>query len=249
MTVVDIQVWQWVLLAFAAFLMGFSKTAIGGTVLLVIPMFASVFGGKLSTGVMLPMLLLGDFYAVRIYYKHANLKTVFELLPHTIVGILSGAWIGNRLNDHQFFIMIGLTMLICVIILSFNEFKKPGTKVAYHKWLPVLIGFACGFTSMIGNASAPIYGIYLLALGYEKNLFMGTSAIFFMLLNAMKMPFQIFVWHNITWQTLIFLPYLLVPLILGGLFGKWFLKKIDERVFRKLILLISAFAAVKMLLT
>lgn len=248
MAVEDVLMWQWALLAFAAFLMGFSKTAIGGTVLLVIPMFASVFGGKLSTGVMLPMLLLGDVYAVFIYVKYANKKTVMQLIPYTILGILAGAWLGTRMNDGEFFTMIGLSMLVCVLILTYNEIKRKDAEITYRKWFPIVIGFACGLTSMIGNASAPIYGIFLLALGYEKNLFMGTSALFFFLLNLMKMPFQIFVWHNISFETLIYLPYLLVPLIAGGLFGKWFLRRIDERVFRRLILAISAIASLKMLL-
>ncbi|NMB43725.1 MAG: sulfite exporter TauE/SafE family protein, partial [Clostridiales bacterium] len=47
----------------AALIVGFSKTAIGGVTMLVIPFLASVFGGKDSTGIMLPMLLVGDLFA------------------------------------------------------------------------------------------------------------------------------------------------------------------------------------------
>ena len=56
--------WFWVLLA--AFLVGFSKTGISGLTMLIIPIVAGIFGGKQSTGIILPMLLMGDVFAV--YY-------------------------------------------------------------------------------------------------------------------------------------------------------------------------------------
>lgn len=51
---------QCIIVMVTAFLVGFSKTGISGVLMLVIPMLASVFGGRDSTGILLPMLLVGD---------------------------------------------------------------------------------------------------------------------------------------------------------------------------------------------
>ena len=59
---------EWILLVLAALTVGLAKTGISGLIMLVIPVLANVFGGKESTGVLLPMLVIGDFFAVG-YYK------------------------------------------------------------------------------------------------------------------------------------------------------------------------------------
>ena len=52
-----------ILTGLAALLLGFSKTGISGGGVLVVPLLASVFAGKTSMGVMLPMLIFGDVLA------------------------------------------------------------------------------------------------------------------------------------------------------------------------------------------
>ena len=52
--------WQFAMIVAAALLVGFSKTGIGGVVMIVVPLLAAVFGGKASTGILLPMLIIGD---------------------------------------------------------------------------------------------------------------------------------------------------------------------------------------------
>jgi len=49
-----------------------------------------------------------------------------------------------------------------------------------------------GFASMIGNAAGPIFAIYLLALGFTKNNFIGANSWFFFMINLIKLPLQIF---------------------------------------------------------
>ena len=69
----DLTVWQWLLGAAAALLVGVSKTGIPGVGILVVTLLAQAFGGWNSVGVMLPMLILGDVFAVAWYKRHAQL--------------------------------------------------------------------------------------------------------------------------------------------------------------------------------
>lgn len=239
--------WGWGVVLMAAFLIGFSKTAISGVMLLAIPILAGIFGGKVSTGMMLPMLIIGDIFAVNYYHTHADWEKIRKLIPFTALGVILGAVVGHLINDAQFSVLIAITVLVCLGLLILFEKKGDTLHIPNHIGVSLAAGIACGFTSMIGNASAPILSIYLLAMGYKKNDFMGTSAWFFLLLNAFKIPFQVFVWHNITLQTLEFSLILAIPIAIGAFTGVVVLKRINEDAFRKIVMVMTALAAIKLI--
>jgi len=110
-----LSVWQWAFILAAAFLTGFSKTGISGFIMIVIPILASIFGGKDSTGILLPMLLAGDIWAVSYYHRHAEWGDIRRLLPWSFAGLILGGFVGGYINDRQFKILIA----ICVIKETF----------------------------------------------------------------------------------------------------------------------------------
>lgn len=238
--------WMWVLAA--AFLVGFSKTGISGFTMLVIPILATVFGGKDSTGIMLPMLIVGDVFAVVYYRRHAKWKDIVRLLPWAFAGILAGLLVGNLIDDRTFKLLIAVIVLICLVLLIRSELKGDvsGTLTG-RRWFAPLTGISSGFATMIGNAAGPIFSLYLLAKGAKKNDYMGTFAWFFLIVNVTKLPLQIFVWKNITLQTLA-VAVLLVPAITAGaLLGVWVIKKLNEKPFRWIIIGVTSVAALRLL--
>jgi len=239
---------QWVWIIIAAVLVGFSKTGISGAMMLVIPIVAAVFGGKESTGIILPMLLVGDFFAVKYYHRHADWKNIRQLLPWALIGLLCGVVVGSYINDQQFKVLIAISVLICLAILVYSEKKGDSLVVPNAMWFYALVGIACGFTSMIGNAAGPIFSIYLLAMAFKKNSFMGTAAWFFLIINATKVPLQVFFWHNITWQTLTLVIIVIPAIIVGAIAGIYVIKRINEKPFRYMIILMTGVAAVRLLL-
>lgn len=154
--------------------------------------------------------------------------------------------IGNYINDKQFKIFIGISVLLCLIALIYTERKGEDFQVPNSVWFHGLTGILSGLTSMIGNAAGPIFSVYLLAMGFKKNDFMGTTAWFFFIINLSKVPLQILFWQNISFKTL-GLTVIGVPIIaLGAVFGVFILKKINEKIFRTLILVMTAIAAVRL---
>ncbi len=240
--------WQWGILIVAAMLTGFSKTALSGVMLLVVPILASIFGGKISTGILLPMLIIGDLFAVKYYNAHADWGKISKLMPFTVLGVFAGVFVGNFINDQQFSLLISIIVMACVAILVFFEVKGEKIKIPNNLSVSLIAGVTCGFTSMIGNAAGPIMSIYLLAMGYKKNDFMGTSAWFFLILNLIKVPFQIFVWHNLTFQTFKFALVLSIPIAVGAIIGIIILKKINEVLFKNIVMLMTALAAIKLMI-
>lgn len=244
----DLSLWQWMSIIIAAFLIGFSKTGISGFTMPAIPLIAGVFGGKVSTGIILPIMIVGDIFALYYYKRYAEWNDIKKLLPWTLLGVIFGAIVGSYIDDRQFKIFLSISVLLCLFILIYIEWKGETLKVPKTTWFYTLAGILCGFTSMIGNAAGPIFSVYLLAMGLKKNNYMGTAAWFFFMLNLSKMPMQIFIWHNISLKT-ISVTFVIIPAIaLGALFGALVIKKLNEKLFRVIILTVTALAALKLLI-
>jgi len=54
-----------------------------------VPLLAIIFGGKMSAGLMLPMLIMADLFAVKYYHRHANWNYLIKLFPS------AGNWCGD----------------------------------------------------------------------------------------------------------------------------------------------------------
>ncbi|HCW09261.1 MAG TPA: hypothetical protein DGG95_18040, partial [Cytophagales bacterium] len=59
-----------------ALLLGMAKTGVHGAGMLSVPLLAIAFGGKSSSGLMLPMLLVADVFGVWYYHRHASFQTL-----------------------------------------------------------------------------------------------------------------------------------------------------------------------------
>lgn len=244
----DLSTWQWAWIIISAFLVGFSKTGISGFMMPVIPIIASVFGGKESTGVILPLLLIGDVFALYYYNRHAKWNNIKKLLPWTLIGLVFGVIVGNYINDKQFKMVISISVLICLFTLIYTQKKGESLKIPTNRWFYALAGIATGFTSMIGNAAGPIFSIYLFTMNFKKNDFMGTKAWFFFLINLSKMPLQIFFWHNISVKTIILSIGMIPAIAVGALLGMMIIKRLNEKYFRYVIIGMTGIAAVKLLI-
>ena len=81
---------QWIIGIIAALIVGFSKTGMPGVGILMVPLMAVVFGGRLSVGATLPLLIFGDVFAVLFYHQHARWDKLRELIPWVLLGIAAG---------------------------------------------------------------------------------------------------------------------------------------------------------------
>ncbi|MDW8290946.1 MAG: TSUP family transporter, partial [Armatimonadota bacterium] len=105
----------------AAFLVGVSKTGVPGIGILVVPLMASAFGGRASVGAMLPMLIVGDLFAVRWYRQHTQWNRLKELVPWVIIGMALGAaalwWLGEASVQRDLLEpLIGVLVLVMLAI-------------------------------------------------------------------------------------------------------------------------------------
>ena len=239
--------WQFAMIVAAALLVGFSKTGIGGVVMIVVPLLAAVFGGKASTGILLPMLIIGDIFAVTWYHRHGDWAGIRRLLPWTIAGLIAGIGIGNLIDDRLFVLLIGVSVLVCLCILVVLETKGSRVHPPDGTWFFALIGLTAGFCTMIGNVAGPIFSVYLLARRYDKQGFLGTSAWFFMVINLIKLPLQIFFWKNIGVQTLLMSATMIPAILVGAVIGVAVVRRVPEKPFRWLVIGMTFVAVIRLL--
>jgi len=215
-----------------------AKTGLGGLGLVVVPLLANVFGSKSSTGILLILLIMADFFGVYYYHRHAELKKIIQLIPSALAGIVVGVYIGDKISDLYFQILFG----IIIASGAFMTFVKIDVK--RNKSLSILVGFLGGFITMVGNAAGPIMSIYFLSMGFEKNKFIGTAAWFFLFVNLIKVPFHIIFWKTINFEVFMF-DIILFPLILiGALIGVWVVKKIPERPYKIFVITSVLFSTI-----
>ena len=235
------------LLLAVASLVGMAKTGLQGASMIAVPMMALVFGAKSSTGVMLPILIFADLFAVYYYNKHANWLHLKKLIPFAFAGVVLGTFIGNVINESLFAHVMVVIIFVSLAIMVWRERnRKAGIVDSF--WFVAAIGIAGGFTTMVGNLAGPVMALYLLSMQLPKNEFIGTAAWFFLIINFLKVPFHIWVWETITWNTVL-LDIALIPAIaVGAVLGIWIVKKIPEVRFRWFVIVMTAVSAIAMML-
>lgn len=223
------------LLMLVAFSVGMAKTGVHGISMLAIPVLALIFGGKISSGLMLPMLIIADLFAVKYYHRHANWGYLRKIFPWAGMGVVIGTVIGNNIDDQMFVHVMGAIIFVSIGVLIWME-KTNKEHIPDHLWFAALMGLLGGITSMIGNAAFAVMALYLLSMRLPKNEYIATSAWFFLAINLFKVPFHVFSWNTITVDSLL-LNFLTIPLILLGAFaGIWVVKRLPEKQYRRFII-------------
>ncbi|MFY0650906.1 MAG: sulfite exporter TauE/SafE family protein [Cyclobacteriaceae bacterium] len=242
----DINTTQWLWVIACGVFVGMSKAGISGLGMFVVPVLASVFGAKESTGIVLPMLIMADIMAVIYYNRHANMKLLVKVAPATITGVFLAIWIGDLINDQQFKALLAVIVILGVIIMIWHELKKSNEAIPHNWTFASMAGLLGGFTTMIGNAAGPVMSIYFLAMRLKKNNFIGTAAWFFLLVNVFKVPFHITIWHTITLNTFLFNLATLPLIVIGMVAGIKIVKYIPEKPYRIFIISTVTLAALKL---
>ena len=241
--VMEISTAAWVLAFFGALVLGISKAGIKGIAIITVTCMALAFGSKQSTGLIVPMLILGDIFAVIYYNKHTQWKYIAKFLPWMIAGVLIGVFLGKDMPETVFKYCMGVLILGTVVMMFWWD-RKTSKNVPTHWAFAGTMGLFAGITTMIGNLAGAFSNIYFLAMRLPKNQFIGTAAWLFFIINIIKLPFHIFSWKTITVESLIINLKLIPAIILGLIIGVFLVRIIKDQFYRKMILILTAIGAV-----
>lgn len=243
----DLTPLKWLLAILAAFGIGVSKSGFAGISLVHVLAFIFLFGARDSTGVVLPMLIVGDLLAVIAFRQHARWEYIRRLLLPAITGILIGWALMGRISDAAYKPVVG-TIILFLTALQLLRLWQPHLydKAPHQLWFAWLMGLLAGVTTMLANAAGPIMALFFIAVSLPKLELVGTSAWLFLIINCLKVPFsvQLGLIHP---ATLVF-NATLIPAIAAGLFaGRWSVTRIPQRIFDALLLLFVAVAALRLI--
>ncbi len=238
------------LMALAALIIGYSKTALGGLGVVAVAIFATVLPAKESTAAILTILIVGDAIACWHYRRDPDWALIRRLLPAVIPGLLLGTLFLRAVDDDTLRRSIGGVLLVLLALQLWVKWRATDTESTTHRHPAAAwgAGSAMGFTTMTANAAGPVMTLYLSAAGIEKRRFVGTSAWFFLIVNLAKVPFSIGLglMHPVdVTRALVLSPAVLA----GGLLGYATVRLISQRTFDVAVLLASALAAAALLLT
>lgn len=240
--------WQWAILAVGAFFTGLSKTGISGVAVLTVALFANTLPARESTGALLPLLVCGDIFGVAFFRKHASWPHLWKLCPWVGMGIGIGYLTMNHISNFQVQRMIGV-ILLAIVGLSLWRQVRPeqvNSAVPHTWWFAALTGLLAGFTTMVANAAGPVMILYFLAIGLPKLVFVGTGAWFFLLVNTFKLPFSAHL-GLITSRSLLMDAILVLPMIPGALLGPVILRRLNQKAFELMVLILTAVATLRLL--
>jgi uncharacterized membrane protein YfcA len=238
---------QWLLAVLGALGIGIAKSGFSGVSMLHVLIFAYLFGAKASTGVVLPMLIVGDILAVHNFQRHARWDYIRKLLPPAMIGVIIGASLVHRIDEQQYKPLIG-TIILTLTALQLLRLWRPALfeRIPHAHWFAWTLGLLVGVTTMLINGAGPIAAMFFVAVSLPKLEYVGTSAWLFLIINCFKVPFSVGL--GLIHGDSLLLNAVLAPAILVGLLtGRWLVQRIPQRLFDALLLIFAGVAALRLM--
>lgn len=176
-----------VLITFAGvFLISFLRGAFGGGFAIIgIPLLSLVMDPLTAGGLLAPLFIAMDLVALR-YWKPSTWSKpdLMLLLPGLVIGIGLG-YVLIRVLDHR---AVAIVMAVITLLFVALWFAGGSQITVRPRSNPkaVAAGLTSGITTMVAHSGGPPLAMYLLPLGLSKEIYAGTTSLFFTVGNAIK---------------------------------------------------------------
>jgi uncharacterized protein len=174
-------------IAFLGFMIGLAKGGFGGLGALLTPLLALVLPVASAVGVLLPMLIAGDVFGVYMYWKEWDLDLVKRMLPAGIIGALAGTVLLSSISPNGLRIILAVFVLV-MVAYKFLSDRIQAIRYEPRSWHAPAAGLLSGLASGMFNSGGPAFSSYLLLQKLKARPFIATTAIYFALLNLIKVP-------------------------------------------------------------
>lgn len=222
----------------AVFLLGLTKGGFAGIGVVAVPMMTLAVSPVMAASVILPILLVQDVVSVWSFRKTWDKGILVLMLPAAAVGIVLGWALAALVDESAVRLAVGaISVVFALQRLWAERALKAADEIEAgpaRPWFGVLCGATAGFTSQIAHAGGPPFQIYALPRGLPRDVFIGTSAIFFGVVNWMKVPAYLAL-GQLTPQALATAGVLLPLAIASTWAGVWLVRRVPAEGFYKLI--------------
>ena len=234
-----------VVIAILGFMIGFAKGGFNALGALLTPILALVLPVASAVGVLLPMLMVGDVFAVSMYWKEWDLDLVRRMLPAGIVGALAGTFLLSWMSTDGLRIVLGIFVL-GLVVYRFVSDRIQMLRYESRPWHAPAAGFLTGVASGMFNSGGPPFNSYLLFQKLKARPFIATTAIYFALLNLIKVPG--FLYTGVLDLPLLFSVWWVFPFIPIGIWvARKTLTRLSPSAFEWIIIVLLIFSSLWLL--
>lgn len=238
--------------ALVGILVGMSKGGLGGPVpiALTVPLLTQVIKiePQQAVGLVLPLLLFADVFALYFYWKQWDSHYIKLMLIPALIGVFVGANVLTSIDALTLKRIIGMFTLIAVLFKILSD-QLSSIEYQPRKWHGWFAGWASGFGSALANVGAPPFTAYLLL---QKDMtprkFVGTTTLFFAIINLAKLPqfiqngtLDMNQFMSIAWVVII------VPFAIYA--ARWVITRIDQKTFEWLLMIPLLILSINLLLS
>ena len=229
-----------VMIALLGFLVGVTKGGFNGVGSLLTPLLSLILPVSSAVGVLLPVLIVGDAFALYTYWGEWDGKLVWRMLPAGLAGALAGTGLLTALSPDALRIALAIFVFVIIGYGCISE-RVQAWRYQPQAWHGPVAGAVAGVASGMFNNGGPAFNSYLLLQGLPPRTFIASTALFFALLNWLKVPGFVYTGVlNLSLLLSVWWVFLFIPL--GIVAARWLVTRIRPVVFERVIvgLLVSS---------
>lgn len=245
--------WTFYLFAIpAVLLIGLAKGGFAGLGALGTPLLALAIDPVRGAAILLPILIVQDVVGVAAFRRSWDAHVLRVMLPGAFAGVALGWWFAASVSPGAILAALGaISILFGLYRLWADRDTAAGSAPLAAPpdspaWVGSLFGVATGFTSQIAHAGGPPFQMWVLPRRLPRDVLVGTTAIFFAVLNWVKVPAFVAL-GQFTRPNAIATLTLLPVAILASLAGVHLVKRIPAERFYTIIYLLMVAAGAKLL--
>lgn len=229
-------------IALLGFLIGLTKGGFNTLGALLTPVLSLILPVSTAVGVLLPMLIVGDAFAIYMYWREWDARLVKRMLPLGIVGALIGTYLLATLSADALRVALAIFVLLLVI------YKLASDRIASlayqpRRWHAPAAGALAGVASGMFNNGGPPFNSYLLLQNLPPRIFIATTALFFALLNLIKVPGFLYTGVlNVPLLLSLWWVFLFIPL--GIWAARWLVMHVNQQTFEWIIIVLLIISSI-----
>ena len=241
----------------AVILLGLGKGGFAGIGMVSTPLLALAIPPLQGAAILLPLLIVQDAISVWAYRRAWSAWNLKVLIPGSVLGMAAGTLFASAVSNAAieltigiiglgfvFYTWIGRTRLGRELIPALRDLGDKPRRPPIP--LGLLWGAMSGFMSLLIQVGAPPFQIHILPQRLDKLTLVGTTVIFFAVLNWMKViPYMAlgqFSPRNLATSAV------LLPLAVATNFlGFWLVRRTPTEAFYRIAYLLMALIAIALL--
>ncbi len=236
----------WAVAVLAVTMLGLAKGGFAGVGALSLPIVAMTTSPVRAAAILLPILIVQDAVSVWAFRRDWSGYVLGWMLPGAAIGIALGYLFAASVSADAVLGLVGaVSMVFGIYRLWVERHGPPTTGGGSPGWVGMIFGVASGFTSQIAHAGQPPYQLWVAPRRLPRDSFVGTTAIFFAVVNWVKVPAYIAL-GQFTRANLTIAALLLPVAILSTTAGVWLVRRVPAERFYRVIYVLMIAVGVKL---